>query len=476
MGALRILNYSLRLRSSFTQTPFHYGNAELTACPQAIVRVTVEFNGQVSQGYAADCLPPLWFDKCPDNSYPRQIDAMCESITKAPELIDEDMTFDNALDLSLALANAVKPASLENELLASFGKSMLERSVIDACCRGEGASFGDLITGGVLCDDRQIKVALESGGNTSNHVWNRDNRAPRIYVRHTIGMADEIWDVNQRFNTTSLQSYIRTSKLRYFKIKIANRGLVDVERVEQIANCIEAEVGNDYGVTLDGNEQFDCFPEFNELYTRFKALPSLRNFCGNVIAIEQPVSRNHAFEPTSLSGLTEFASKIPVIIDESDDLWSSFAQSIEYGYTGTSSKACKGVFKALFNRQIVESKNESIGEKKYLMTGEDLCCIGPVSLHTDLALVSFMGLEHVERNGHQYFNGLNYLPQGCYAEMLQQHHDLYMSKDGIPCLDIQGGSISLKSINDNMFGCGIIPPWDCFMSPDKWSFAMLGLE
>ncbi|MGY8731645.1 MAG: hypothetical protein ACKVK0_05885, partial [Pirellulales bacterium] len=329
MGTLRILNYSLRLRSSFTQNPFHYGNAELTACPQAIVRVTVEFKGQVSQGYAADCLPPLWFDKSSDNSYSRQIDSMCAAITAVAGLIGEEMSFDNALDLSLALANAGKPKFLENELLASFGKSMLERSVIDACCRAEGASFGDLIVGGVLCDDREITWALESGENTREHIWNRDNRSPRIYVRHTIGMADEIWNVNESATVTSLQSQIRTSKLRYFKIKIANRGEEEVERVQQIVKCIESEMGNDYSVTLDGNEQFDCFGEFAELYAQFKVLPVLRNFCTNIVAIEQPVSRNRALKRTSLSGLSAFASEIPVIIDESDDQWNSFAQAIE---------------------------------------------------------------------------------------------------------------------------------------------------
>ena len=475
MGTLRILNYSLRLRSSFTQTPFRYGNGELTACPQAIVRVTVEFRGRVSQGFAADCLPPLWFDKSDDNSYSRQIDDMCESIAQAPKLIGEDMGFDNPLDLSLALANARPSAFPGNELLTSFGKSMLERSVIDACCRSEGAAFGDLIDNGVLCDDRNITFVLESGDKASTHVWNRDDRAANICVRHTVGMADDIWSAKESPQTASLQSQIRAHQLRYFKIKIANRAGEDVDRVKQIAQCIEAEVGNNYNVTLDGNEQFACFEEFVELYTEIQAVPSLRTFCNNVIAIEQPVSRQHALVRTYLDGLAAFSSMVPVIIDESDEQWSSFAQSIEYGYTGTSSKACKGVFKALFNRQLVHDKNRSTSENKYLITGEDLCCIGPVSLHADLALVSFMGLQHVERNGHQYFNGLDYLPQGCYAEVLQQHSDLYTDKNGIPCLTIKNGSISTDSINKSAFGCGIVPPWDCFSTPDKWDFTTLGI-
>jgi hypothetical protein len=476
MGTLRILNYSLRLRNSFTKTPFRYGNAELTACPQAMVRVAVEFNGQDSQGFAADCLPPLWFDKCTDHSFANQIDTMCETIVRAPDLIDQDMNFDNPLDLSLALMNARSPSSIENGLLFSFGNSMFERSIIDACCRAEGASFGDLITGGVICDDRQISFPLDSGAAATAHVWNRDERSASIDVRHTVGMADEIWDVENSSPGTSLQSQIRTSKLRYFKIKIANRGSEDVDRVVQIAKCIELEVGNDYGVTLDGNEQFASFTEFLELYSQFQATPSLRKLCNNVIAIEQPLSRQHALDPSHLNGLTDFTSQTPVIIDESDDKWSSFAQAVEYGYTGTSSKACKGVFKALFNRQIIEDKNQAVGDNKFVMTGEDLCCIGPVSLHADLSLVSFMGLEHVERNGHQYFNGLDYLPRECYADVLRHHHDLYTVNDGVPCLKIRDGSISLESVNQNGFGCGIVPPWDCFLTPDTWDFATLGFK
>ncbi len=475
MGGLRILDYSLRLRNSFTQTPFRYGNGELTACPQALVRVTVEFNGDVSQGFAADCLPPLWFDKCVDNSYSRQIDDMCEAIVEAADLVDENMIFDNPLDLSLALASWGQSNPLENELLSSFGKSMLERSVIEAVCRSEGATFGDLMVGGVLCDDRQISFTLDSGCTARTHVWDIDKRSDSIDVRHTIGMSDEIWDAKVSSKGTSLQTHIRMSKLRYFKIKIANRGNEDVDRVVQIAKCIEAEVGSNYAATVDGNEQFACFTDFLELYAQLQSAPSLRKFCNNVIAIEQPLSRLHALDPSQLNGLTEFTSQTPVIIDESDEKWSSFAQAVEYGYTGTSSKACKGVFKALFNRQIIEDKNKG-GGNKFIMTGEDLCCVGPVSLHTDLSLVSFMGLQHVERNGHQYFHGLDYLPQECYADVLRQHEDLYIEKDGIPCLRIQDGAISLESINCNAFGCGIVPPWDYFLTPDDWDFTSLGIK
>ena len=352
---------------------------------------------------------------------------------------------------------------------------MLERSVIDAVCRSVGGTFGDLIVSGVLCDDRQISLTLDSGRTVTAHVWAHDKRSSSIAVRHTIGMADEIWDANVSSMGTALQTHIRSSKLRYFKIKIGNRGREDVDRIVQIAKCIEAEVGGQYAATVDGNEQFACFTDFLELYAQLQATPSLGKFCNNVVAIEQPISRRHGLDPSQLVGLAEFTSQTPVIIDESDEKWSSFAQAVEYGYTGTSSKSCKGVFKALLNRQIVEDKNQA-GANKFIMTGEDLCCIGPVSLHADLSLVSFMGLQHVERNGHQYFRGLDYLPIDCYADVFRQHDDLYTENDGIPCLRIQDGAISLDSINCHAFGCGIIPPWDCFVPSDDWDFTALGIR
>ena len=40
------------------------------------------------------------------------------------------------------------------------------------------------------------------------------------------------------------------------------------------------------------------------------------------------------------------------------------------------------------------------------MTGEDLTIQPGLALQQDLALVSILGLTHVERNGHHYVNGM----------------------------------------------------------------------
>ena len=80
---LSLKEATLHLQNSYTRMPFRYGNACLTACPQATLRVIIEANGTRQAGYAGDMLPPGWFDKAPEKSYRQQIDEMIEVIDVA---------------------------------------------------------------------------------------------------------------------------------------------------------------------------------------------------------------------------------------------------------------------------------------------------------------------------------------------------------------------------------------------------------
>src|SRR5262245_25170989 len=73
----------LGLRNSTTRIPFRYGVASLTRCPQATLRVTIECGGRKSEGFAADCLPPSWFDKSPGKTFATQIGEMLRIIAES---------------------------------------------------------------------------------------------------------------------------------------------------------------------------------------------------------------------------------------------------------------------------------------------------------------------------------------------------------------------------------------------------------
>ena len=96
------------------------------------------------------------------------------------------------------------------------------------------------------------------------------------------------------------------------------------------------------------------------------------------------------------------------------------------------------------------------------MTAEDLCCVGVVALQTDLALVSAMGLRHVERNGHHYHPGLAYLEEDSYQAVLAAHGDLYEVVKGVPSVKVVDGIISLRTVNENGFGWKVDPRFESY--------------
>ncbi len=61
-----------------------------------------------------------------------------------------------------------------------------------------------------------------------------------------------------------------------------------------------------------------------------------------------------------------------------------------------------------------------------VLTGEDLCILGPVALLQDLAMMALLGIGHVERNGHHYYRGLSMLPRVLAGRAtLAAHGDIY---------------------------------------------------
>jgi len=55
------------------------------------------------------------------------------------------------------------------------------------------------------------------------------------------------------------------------------------------------------------------------------------------------------------------------------------------------------------------------------MSAEDLTTLAGVSVQQDLALVSLLGLGHVERNGHHFIDGMSFAPEGEQEDFVRAH-------------------------------------------------------
>ena len=80
------------------------------------------------------------------------------------------------------------------------------------------------------------------------------------------------------------------------------------------------------------------------------------------------------------------------------------------------------------------------------MSAEDLTTLAGVSVQQDLALVSLLGLTHVERNGHHFIDGMSFVPETEQAAFARAHPDLYDRSAGPARLRIQEGRLALGSL------------------------------
>ena len=104
-----------------------------------------------------------------------------------------------------------------------------------------------------------------------------------------------------------------------------------------------------------------------------------------------------------------------------------------------------------------------------LMSGEDLCNVGPVALLQDLAVNAVLGISSVERNGHHYNAGLSQFPEVVQQQMLKSHGDLYRrSEAGWPTLNIRNGATQLGSVNESPFGVRFLLDVGKFTPAKDW--------
>ncbi len=135
--ALAVTAASCHLRNLRTRLPFRYGVVTLTHFPLLHLAVDVEAaDGRRARGFAADNLPPKWFDKDPAKSFRDNVTDQLASIRAAQAAyLDAGRTprpvFEVWQEAYAACARG-GPALGLNGLTAAFGSSLFERALADA--------------------------------------------------------------------------------------------------------------------------------------------------------------------------------------------------------------------------------------------------------------------------------------------------------------------------------------------------------
>src|SRR5437870_2737380 len=172
--------------------PFKYGIATMTSTPHVFVRLFVEVDGKPSVGIAADYLPPKWFTKDPARPLDEEIVEMLGVVQHGLRLaigMQGDSSFDVWRALHDEQAIWGKREGLP-PLLTSFGATLVERAVIEACCRALAQPFHRVLRSNHL-GVRLDNIHPELKGKTPVDFL-LEAPCRRIIARHTIGLADPL--------------------------------------------------------------------------------------------------------------------------------------------------------------------------------------------------------------------------------------------------------------------------------------------
>jgi hypothetical protein len=449
--------------------PFRFGVVTLTAAPQAFVRARIRLaDGRSAQGMAAELLAPKWFDKNPALSNEDNFDQLRAALGLARGLY-----LGGAASTAFGHFARHYRAQIERgaaqgliPLVANYGPALIDRAVLDALCRALGLPFHEVagqnlagIEAGDLCPDLagfDLDAFLASLGP-----------APTIEARHTVGLVDPITRAEQTERVgdglpETLEEVVATYGHRWFKLKVAGRLDDDIDRLSRIAAILD-RIDGGYRASLDGNEQYESVGGVVELWTRMRAEPRLARLCASVVFIEQPIKRQTALA----QDVAVLSAQKPVIIDESDDALDAFPRARAVGYRGVSLKTCKGLYKSILNRARCAKWNREAGHDDsadlqsapYFMSAEDLTIQAGVALQQDLALVTLLGIRHVERNGHHYVNGMAALAPAEQQAFLNAHPDLYEQSREAVRVRIRDGGLAIGSLGGVGFASGAAPDW-----------------
>ena len=448
---VRLLDVERYQREVALRLPFRFGVTTISHSSQAVVRVRIALaDGRTQSGVASESLGAKWFDKNPGLTDAQNHDQLRQSLQIAIDLYRS-----RGLDTPFGLFAAVYPQQeIEtralglNPLIASYGPALLDRAILDALGRALGASFPDLLRLNLAGIAATALTPDLSGFDLPAFLAELRPR-DGIAVRHTVGLADPILAPDQppadRVNDglpETLEEVVRHYRGRFYKLKVSGAVDADLERLTGIASVLDRDAG-DYRVTLDGNEQYDDLEGITELWRRMREAPPLRKLVEAVLYVEQPIKRSVALSRS----VAALARERPLIIDESDAELSSFPTAVSLGYAGVSSKLCKGLYKSILNAARVEILNQAAGRAAYFLSAEDLTVWPGVSLQQDTALVSLLGLEHVERNAHHFIDGMSFAPEHEQAAFAAAHPDLYERVANGPVrLRIRDGRIATGSL------------------------------
>lgn len=414
-----------------------------------------------------------WLDKRPELSPEEKLTLLLDLVESARGVyLALGEAFETPFELWEKAEPAVRRKAADRnaeDLMASYASALFERALLDAFCKLHRLTFFDAVKKDRLgIQPGRIHPQLD-GAAFAQSFPSAPNH--QFAIRHTVGLSDPLTDADLREEDRindgepeTLAGYAKRDGLHYFKVKIAGDADSDLARLGRIWNEVLSKIP-EVAITLDGNEAYTELEPFAAFVDRLaQELPGMFD---HTLFIEQPLTRKLTLDDSTTNSIRKIARKKPLVIDEADGTTDAFRKAFSIGYSGCSHKNCKGVFKSLLNWALCVHFERTTGRDAFL-SGEDLSNMPIVPLHQDFAVLSVLGIDHCERNGHHYGFGLSHLTEQEKLRIEETHSQLYEKRDGEWFLRIEDGGVLTYSLDQPGLGGGAEPEWEQMTSLADW--------
>jgi len=444
---LQVCDLTLHERPVRFRKPFRFGAVTVEAASQVFVTAVIETATGRSAGMSAELMVPKWFDKNLALTIDDTVAELRRSLEIARDLYlgrrDRDTAFGHHFtrigeQLRRCAAEGIPP------LAAGFGPAEIDKAILDALLRALHLDVYAGFAGNVMGLDARLAPDLDATAIDRFLAGRR--QLQHLSIRHTVGMADAL------DGPDGLAAIVAATGCRYFKLKLGGDPEADRRRLAAIA-AVLAGTGTDWRATLDANEQYAGLAALAALGEAMATDSALAELGHRLLYIEQPMPR----ETSRQVVLGDLGLRWPFIIDEADDAYEAFPAARALGYRGVSSKSCKGLYKSLLNGARAAAGNAADPTAALFIAAEDLTCQAGLALQQDSALVAFLGIGHVERNGHHYGDGFAGAPVAEADAFLAAHGDLYERRAGQVRLKIRDGAIDIASLTVPGFASAVLP-------------------
>lgn len=442
--------------------------------PRGFLVVRLELaddKGNRSWGVSGDRPSFGWLDKRPGYPPEQKLQRLLKLVDSARNVYLKHSQFASPFQQSLINAAEVSKIGRDadhEDLSCSFAAALFERAMIDAVCRLQKLSLFEAVRQNRLGFDP--KIAFPELQNFKLKHFLPQRPLTTFNIRHTVGLTDPLTNADlpksKRLNDgepETLEEYVARDGLRFLKVKISGDPEADIARLGKIWDVIART--NQPVITLDGNESYqniDAFARFVDTFEE-KQLGLFQH----TAFIEQPLTRALTHDPTTAKTVAAISEKKPLVIDEADGTLNSFRNAFQIGYSGTSHKNCKGLFKSLLNFCLTRHFEINHGRVAF-QTGEDLSNMPIVPLHQDFAALGVLGIDHCERNGHHYSFGLEHLSDAERQLTKRLHSDLYVERHGGLFLNIRNGQVRCDSLQKPGFGVAFEPDFNNLTPLKDW--------